>query len=211
MDWLFAFVNRCRTAAASEDDANATPDASERGITGLETAIILIAFVVGAAVFAFVVLSTGLFSSERGKEAVYAGLAKTRGTMTLTGGIIATSDLTTITDLSFSVTLAAGGDSVNLNNADATNRTVISYIDANVTDPDVEYTTQSITGNGDLLLQQGELMTVTIDLGAQVAGPVYNIGPNQTFILEVKPPTGSYLVIQRTTPASVSQPIIDLY
>jgi flagellin FlaB len=37
----------------------------EYGITGLETAIVLIAFVVVAAVFAFVVLSTGLFSSER--------------------------------------------------------------------------------------------------------------------------------------------------
>ena len=64
----------------------------ERGITGLETAIILIAFVVVAAVFAFVVLSTGLFSSERGKEAVYAGLAKTRGTMELSSGVIATSN-----------------------------------------------------------------------------------------------------------------------
>src|SRR3990172_1614741 len=58
----------------------------EHGITGLETAIVLIAFVVVAAVFAFVVLSTGLFSSERGKETVYAGLAKTRGSMELTGG-----------------------------------------------------------------------------------------------------------------------------
>ena len=61
----------------------------ESGITGLETAIILIAFVVVAAVFAFVVLSTGLFSSERSKESVYAGLAKTRGTITLSSGIVA--------------------------------------------------------------------------------------------------------------------------
>ena len=54
----------------------AAPRNGEHGITGLETAIILIAFVVVAAVFAFVVLSTGLFSSERGKEAVYAGLPR---------------------------------------------------------------------------------------------------------------------------------------
>src|SRR5437016_1530742 len=86
----------------------------ERGITGLETAIVLIAFVVVAAVFAFVVLSTGLFSSERGKETVYAGLAKTRGSMELTGGVIADSNTTTLTKLTFDVTLAAGGDAVNL-------------------------------------------------------------------------------------------------
>ena len=53
----------------------------ERGITGLETAIILIAFVVVATVFAFIVLTTGIFSAERGKETVYAGLQKARGTI----------------------------------------------------------------------------------------------------------------------------------
>ena len=43
----------------------------QKGITGLETAIILIAFVTVAAVLAYSVLSAGIFSSERGKEAVY--------------------------------------------------------------------------------------------------------------------------------------------
>jgi archaeal flagellin FlaB len=37
---------------------------SQRGITGLETAIILIAFVVVASVFAYTVLSAGIFSAE---------------------------------------------------------------------------------------------------------------------------------------------------
>ena len=54
---------------------------NERGITGLETAIILIAFVVVATVFAFIVLTTGIFSVEGGKETVYAGLQKARGTV----------------------------------------------------------------------------------------------------------------------------------
>ena len=42
----------------------------QRGITGLETAIVLIAFVVVASVFAFAVLTTGLLSSEKAKETV---------------------------------------------------------------------------------------------------------------------------------------------
>ena len=42
---------------------------NQQGITGLETAIVLIAFVVVAAVFAFAVLNTGLLSSEKSKEA----------------------------------------------------------------------------------------------------------------------------------------------
>lgn len=61
----------------------------QRGVTGLETAIILIAFVVVASVFAFTVLSTGIFSSERGKETVFAGLQEARGTIEPKGGVIA--------------------------------------------------------------------------------------------------------------------------
>ena len=179
----------------------------ERGITGLETAIVLIAFVVVAAVFAFVVLSTGLFSSERAKETVYAGLAKTRGTMELTGGVIGTSNQTQLTRVTFDVTLAAGGDSVNLDPAATSNRTVISYIDNGFTLNNVVYTVVGIAGNSDKLLEQGELIEVSIDL-TQNAGMA--IGANKTFTLELKPPSGSFMVIQRTTPASVAATIINL-
>jgi len=154
------------------------------------------------------VLSTGLFSSERGKETVYAGLAKTRGSMELTGAVIATSDGTNITDITFDLTLAAGGDVVNLDASDTTNRTVISYADDTVTDNDLDYTTTEIVGDGDNLLEGGELAEVTIDLATECATCV--IGANETFVLEVKPPTGSYLVIQRTTPASLSETVVNL-
>jgi flagellin FlaB len=180
----------------------------DKGITGLETAIVLIAFVVVAAVFAFVVLSTGLFSSERGKETVYAGLAKTRGSMEISGGVIAESDGTQITDVTMTFTLAAGGDAVNLDSTDASNTTVISYIDASVTDNDLDYTTTEIVGDGDSLLEPGELAEVTIDLATECATCV--VTSNETFTIEVKPPSGSYLVIQRTTPPSMTETIINL-
>jgi len=181
----------------------------ERGITGLETAIVLIAFVVVAAVFAFVVLSTGLFSSERGKETVYAGLAKTRGSMELTGGVIGSSNTTKLTAITFDLTLAAGGDSVNLNESDVSNRAVISYQDSNVNKNDLSYTTTVITGNNDKLLEQGELLEISIDM-SQTALSAVTLAANTTFTLEVKPPTGSYMVIQRTTPASINKSIVDL-
>jgi flagellin FlaB len=174
----------------------------------LETAIVLIAFVVVAAVFAFVVLSTGLFSSERGKETVYAGLQKTRGSMSLTGGVIATSDGTEITDLSFGLTLAAGGDSVNLDFTDGSNRTVISYIDTTTTEADLDYATTEVVGDFDELLEPGEMAQIDIDLAGDCA--TCSVGANATFTLEVKPPSGSYLVITRTVPASIDETIINL-
>ena len=156
--------------------------AEERGITGLETAIVLIAFVVVAAVFAFVVLSAGLFSSERGKETVYAGLAKTRGSMEITGGVIADSNTTKITMITFDVTLAAGGDSVNLNPSDTTNRTVISYADSTTKVSDVTYVTTVISGNTDKLLEQGELFEISVDM-TQTALSSVTLAANSTFNL----------------------------
>ena len=61
----------------------------QRGITGLETAIILIAFVVVASVFAYTVLSAGIFSSQKGQEAIYTGLEQTRSTLELKGSVLA--------------------------------------------------------------------------------------------------------------------------
>ena len=61
----------------------------QRGVTGLETAIILIAFVVVASVFAFTVLSTGIFSAERGKETIHAGLRGARSSLELKGSVVA--------------------------------------------------------------------------------------------------------------------------
>ena len=71
------------------------PWREQQGITGLETAIVLIAFVVVSSVFAFAALSTGLFSAEKSKETIQAGLAEARGTIELKGSIDIKATLTT--------------------------------------------------------------------------------------------------------------------
>jgi archaeal flagellin FlaB len=178
---------------------------AEEGITGLETAIILIAFVVVATVFAFVVLSTGLFSSERGKEAVYAGLQKTRGTLELRGSVIAETDGTTVHNLVFDVANAAGGEPVNLDPAALSNKMVIDYRDSTINVPNMIWAVDWLgIGDGDNLMEAGEVAQITIDLSAQ------NLGPNQPFTLEVKPPLGGTMVIARTTPAGLDT-VVDLH
>ena len=75
---------------------------SQRGIGGLETAIVLIAFVVVSSVFAFTALSTGLFSSDRAEKTFREGLSEARGSLEIRGGIKieatkTTKSLTTVT------------------------------------------------------------------------------------------------------------------
>jgi archaellin len=84
----------------------------------------------------------------------------------------------------------------------------MSYQDNLISDSDVAYTTSVVTGNSDELLEKGELFEVTVDVTA-IAG--VTLRTNTTFALELKPPTGSYLVIQRTTPASLARTVVDLY
>ena len=88
-----------------------------RGITGLETAIVLIAFVVVSSVFAFAALSTGLFSADKSKETIQAGLSEARGTLEVRGSVVAKESTTTgdiVDEIAIQVANAAGGEAVDL-------------------------------------------------------------------------------------------------
>ncbi|MCH7811397.1 MAG: hypothetical protein IH958_02085 [Chloroflexi bacterium] len=174
----------------------------EDGITGLETAIILIAFVVVATVFAFVVLTTGIFSAERGKESVFAGLQKARGTAEVRGGVVVTATGTVIDDIQFALATTAGGEPVPINPTGTTNRTVIAYRDDDTVDNDVNYTVTNIVGDSDSLLEPGELKLITINVSADVDGPPTLI-ENERFTIEVQTPVGATLDITRQIPSAI--------
>lgn len=173
----------------------------EQGITGLETAIILIAFVVVATIFAFVVLTTGVFSAERGKETVFAGLEKARGSMEIRGGVVVTAAGTTLAvdDIQFSVATSAGGEPVPMDPSGTTNRTVLAYRDDDVVDNDVTYTVSDVVGDNDTLLEPGELKVISVDLATGVS-PAPTLDPNERFTLEVQTPVGATLDITRQLP-----------
>ena len=61
----------------------------ERGITGLETSIMLIAFVVVASVFAFAVLSMGIFTAGETEKAVTGVFGETTSVLALRGSVVA--------------------------------------------------------------------------------------------------------------------------
>lgn len=60
----------------------------KRGFTGLEAAIVLTAFVVVAAVFSYVVLNAGFFTSQKSKEVVHTGVEQVTSSFELAGDII---------------------------------------------------------------------------------------------------------------------------
>lgn len=172
----------------------------EEGITALETAIILIAFVVVASVFAFSILSAGTFSTERGKEAIFAGLSQVRSSIELKGSVIATAAVTGTTghveSVIFTIANAVAGEPVNLNTTNPV--VVIDYRDhrqmISITDWTLAW---KVRADDDDLLETGELAEITVPLDLLDEDLVINTD----FSIEIKPPSGAVLNIQRTTPA----------
>jgi flagellin FlaB len=182
----------------------------ERGITGLETAIILIAFVVVASVFAYTVLSAGIFSSQKAQEAVYTGLQSARSTLALKGDVVAHSNGNEVTEVVVCVMNALNGAPIDLtppgNNSgvaagNSSNVVVVSYADSTQRIDDIYWSALQLgKGNGDNILDPGETFQMTIDMEAIAGG----VGTYRTFDIDIKPPVGSVLTMERTTPASLA-------
>ena len=166
----------------------------QRGVTGLETAIILIAFVVVASVFAFTVLSTGVFSAERGKETVFAGLREAQASLSPAGSLNAirgdVEGTNAIIKVKFVVTSAISGEEIDLTppnttddsapdpdaNAGAQSVMIISYSDENQNINDLDWTVDFIgKTNGDFILDPDEQAEVTIWFH-DYDGTDYNLG-----------------------------------
>lgn len=178
--------------------------ADQRGITGLETAIVLIAFVVVASVFAFAVLSTGLLSSEKSKETVLGGLEETSSTLSVRGDVIGDADSTKawLDTVKFTLTSAAqAAEAVDLSSTGV----VITYLDEdqalNCTNGSGSgssycfWTTSWVIGSGDLV-DPGEQVDVTVDLSNMT--PI--LGKKKEFTIQVKPNKGAVVIVNRTTP-----------
>jgi flagellin FlaB len=58
-----------------------------RGMVGIEAAIVLIAFVIVAAAFSFMVVNMGLFATQTGKDAVQQGISQVSSPLLVDGSI----------------------------------------------------------------------------------------------------------------------------
>jgi archaeal flagellin FlaB len=99
----------------------------ENGFTGLEAAIVLIAFVVVAASFSYVVLGAGFFTSQTAQSTVHTGVSQASSSMELVGNTygIADSSGTYLDYVNVTVALTAGGTPIDLSSM------VVSYTDNN--------------------------------------------------------------------------------
>lgn len=123
----------------------------KKGFTGLEAAIVLTAFIVVAAVFSYMVLGAGFFSTEKAKSVIHTGVEKATSSAEVAGDVIGhgweyngttsepekytcyylnvsangehTADTTNLTVVEFQIQLTAGETPLDMD------KVVISYSD----------------------------------------------------------------------------------
>ena len=184
----------------------------ERGITGLETAIILIAFVVVASVFSYSVLSAGIFSSQKGQEAIFSALSEARATMEVKGSVFAYGNTTTgnLTAVTVTLTNTLKGQAIDLTpntDGNTTHVTIISYTDKNQHVSELPWTVSWIgRNNSDYSLDQDEQAVIRVNLSALNPGP----DTYASITIEIKPIVGASLILNRTLPAKINA-VMDLH
>ena len=208
---------------------------ARKGITGIEAAIVMIAFVVVAAALAFVVLNMGMFTTQRARQVIAQGLQESSSSLMVDGsvtGIVDSSgkyvELISIpirlagqepVDLSTSktsvsvITNKVAFDNwyqdVTYSNSLTINGSTVTIDPYNLTDIATKLSTNNANSgvyvfflpdtlkNKDTVLEPGEKALVVVYFNNTNIGP----GPYDSIRVEIRPPQGAPLTVDRTVPA----------
>ena len=183
---------------------------NDEGFTGLEAAIVLIAFVVVAAVFSYVVLGAGFFTTQKAQETVYSGVAQATSNIQMIGQVYGTTSVTggtQIKNIQFSLGLAPGAPALDLtkmvivvtqpsvpginqlfyDTTEGGSTTTFSALSARSSDP--------LSPAGTIKPQQQAVIKFTVSPLLQ---------KNKAVNIELRPAVGASLPFTKSAPASIA-------
>ncbi|WP_292385283.1 archaellin/type IV pilin N-terminal domain-containing protein [Methanoculleus sp. UBA430] len=183
---------------------------NEDAFTGLEAAIVLIAFVVVAAVFSYVMLGAGFFATGEAQRTVHTGVGQATSNLEVSGPVVVTAESSAnpekLSKISFFLQLAAGGASVDMEKVTFTVSTTddlktyefegvddVWYVDGVTQDE----TSEPPQNN---MLDKFEMVKITIPGSTPGSTTFPTINTNDRFTVEVKPDIGAALPINRIAP-----------
>jgi flagellin FlaB len=175
---------------------------NDEGFTGLEAAIVLIAFVVVAAVFSYVVLGAGFFTTQKAQETVYTGVAQATSNIQMVGQVygIASGTSTSISEVRFSIGLAPGSPTLDISkmriafSTPATAPVIYTYGTKSVT----QFEAKADGGATDA-------PTLTAQQQVQIAFKVADVPKNTVMNIEMRPSVGASLPFSKTSPPAITK------
>ena len=189
----------------------------EQAFTGLEAAVVLIAFVVVASVFSYVILNTGFFVTQKSQEVVYSAVAQADSALGPITGVYGVTDPVSgqLVKINFSCRLAFGNTPVDFkhvaivyNNATLLETLQMDPATYNPTGCQANSGTWAVyqrinTQRTDNQLGSGDEFMIS-------ACPTQPPVKDDTIHLEIRPPNGVAMDITRTV-ANIAGPVTRLH
>ena len=196
----------------------------KKGLTGIETAIILVAFVIVAAAFAFAVLNVGFQSTQKAQDVMRAGMEQASSAIELDGGVIAYSDYDStaqtyfVKNMTFTIKLSPGKSPISLDDQyfaiavtteedhwpNVYDNSSASTTEVRCTPSDTDVLAciyPIIDGGASGYLEQGDKFLVVVAFKDATVGP----GTSDMITIELKPSIGNVLTVQRVTPLTLTE------
>ncbi|MCP1661924.1 flagellin FlaB [Methanocalculus sp. AMF5] len=178
----------------------------EDAFTGLEAAIVLIAFIVVAAVFSYVMLGAGFFTTQKSQETVFGAVGTATANMEVSGPIVIETGVgpNDVTNITFTVVLAAGGAPMDTSRFTYIASNATKYHEFGSDKVNLTWYSGGVELEGDdakTFLERGDILDITINKEYNSAVDI--VWPNSPFTIEVKPPVGASLPISRHAPLSL--------
>jgi flagellin FlaB len=184
---------------------------NDSAFTGLEAAIVLIAFVVVAAVFSYVVLGAGFFTTQKSQETVYKGVEQATSNIQMMGQVYglstaANESLSGIEKIKFTIGLAPGAPSVDLTKLtivysnETTSPRLIQYVSGTAAPTSGTYFAATKQGSAVTTMAGQEQIDIEFVIG--ITGTT-TPPKNTKMTIELRPAVGASLPFTRTVPATV--------
>jgi flagellin FlaB len=176
---------------------------SSDAFTGLEAAIVLIAFVVVAAVFSYVVLGAGFYTTQKSQETVYKSVEQATSNIQMVGNVygIASVPESGVNRIEFAIGLTPGAPT-----ADLTKMTVvyssdtvlpIKYSYGGATSDAAQHTFSALKSGTTTVapaMEQNDQITLRINLASTDL-----LKANSRYNLEVRPVKGAAYTFTRVS------------
>jgi len=166
----------------------------EAAFSGLEAAIVLIAFVVVAAVFSYVMLGAGFFATQKSQEVTYSGIKQTTSNIVLDGQIYGFSE--PLERVEFTIGIPEGGQAQKMSDL-----SFITTVDGlSINDATVAFFSK--TGGSyasSHVLNAGQKILVSLKMY-----PLVSAG--HQFTIEMKPKIGASTMIAKSLGTGYADP-----
>ena len=194
-----SFIQRANNISGREICMSAFSHPSSDGFTGLEAAIVLIAFIVVASVFAYVILGAGFFTTQKAQETVYKSVELASTNVQIVGNVygIKSDGSSGIDEIRFSLKLTTGSSSVDVS------KMQVVFSTPNTTP--VTLTRGTTADLATFTVKEGTTDVTSLQENQQVE-ITFKVAPVQPYSrmnIEVRPVIGAVIPFSRTVPAII--------